>query len=86
MLRYWGSVPGGPSSVSFTVVGNDADFVTPEDMLSALHEDEKRLVQIMPALYTLCADAEDVATASLLENWIDQSQRHGWFLFESTQR
>ena len=64
---------------------NDADFVTPEDMLSELHEDEKRLVQIMRALHTLCADAEDVATASLLENWIDQSQRRSWFLFESTR-
>jgi starvation-inducible DNA-binding protein len=65
---------------------NDADFVTPEEMLSELHEDEKRLVQIMRALHTLCADAQDLATASLLENWVDQSQRRGWFLFESTRR
>jgi starvation-inducible DNA-binding protein len=64
---------------------NDADFVTPPDMLSELHEDEKRLLRIMRALHTLCDEAEDLATASLLENWIDQSQRRGWFLFESTR-
>ena len=71
MLRYWACVIGGSFSVTFTVASNDADFVTPEDMLSALHEDEKRLVHIMLALHTLCADAEDAATASLLKNWID---------------
>ena len=65
---------------------NNADFVTPEDMLSELREDEKRLVHIMRALHTLCDEAEDLATASLMENWIDQSQRRNWFLFESTRR
>jgi len=64
---------------------NDADYVTPKDMLSELHEDEKALVLSMRAAHVLCDDAEDVATASLLENWIDQSQRRGWFLFESTR-
>jgi starvation-inducible DNA-binding protein len=64
---------------------NDADFVTAADMLSELHEDEKRLVYILRALHTLCDDAADLATASLLENWIDQSQRRSWFLFESTR-
>jgi starvation-inducible DNA-binding protein len=65
---------------------NDADFVTPADMLSELHEDEKRLVQILRAIHTLCDEAGDLATASLVENWIDQSQRRSWFLFESTRR
>jgi starvation-inducible DNA-binding protein len=60
--------------------------VTPADMLSELHEDEKRLVQILRAIHTLCDEAEDLATASLVENWIDQSQRRSWFLFESTRR
>jgi starvation-inducible DNA-binding protein len=67
------------------VADNDADFVTPEDMLSELHEDEKALVMHMRALHTLCDDAGDVATASLLENFIDQSQRRSWFLFETTR-
>jgi starvation-inducible DNA-binding protein len=64
---------------------NDAEYVTPKDMLSELHEDEEALVLSMRAAHTLCDDAEDVATASLLENWIDQSQRRAWFLFESTR-
>jgi starvation-inducible DNA-binding protein len=65
---------------------NDADFVTPADMLSELHEDERRLVHILRAIHTLCDEARDLATASLVENWIDQSQRRSWFLFESTRR
>ena len=68
------------------VIDNDADFVTPKDMLSELHEDEKALVLRMRALHTLCDDAGDVATASLLENFIDQSQLRSWFLFETTRR
>jgi len=64
---------------------NDADYVTPADMLSELHEDEKALVLSMRAVHTLCDEAGDVATASLLENWIDQSQRRSWFLFEATR-
>jgi len=67
------------------IADNDAEYVTPKDMLSELHEDEKALVLSMRAAHVLCDDAEDVATASLLENWIDQSQRRGWFLFESTR-
>jgi starvation-inducible DNA-binding protein len=65
---------------------NDADYVTPEDMLAELHEDEKALILSMRAVHTLCDDAEDVATASLLENWIDEGQRRSWFLFETTRR
>jgi starvation-inducible DNA-binding protein len=64
---------------------NDADYVTPSDMLSELHEDEKAFVLSMRAIHALCDDAGDVATASLLENWIDQSQRRSWFLFETTR-
>jgi starvation-inducible DNA-binding protein len=64
---------------------NDADFVTPPDMLSELHENEKALVLAMRAAHALCDDAGDVATASILENFIDQSQRRSWFLFESTR-
>ena len=64
---------------------NDADYVTTEDMLSELHEDEKALVLRMRAAHDLCDDAGDVATTSLLENWIDQTQRRGWFLFETTR-
>jgi starvation-inducible DNA-binding protein len=68
------------------IADNDAEYVTPEDMLSELHEDEKSLVLSMKAAHALCDDAGDVATASILENYIDQSQRRSWFLFESTRR
>ena len=64
---------------------NDADFVTPSDMLSELHEDEKALALSMRSMHIVCEEAEDVATASLIENWIDQSQRRSWFLFEATR-
>jgi starvation-inducible DNA-binding protein len=68
------------------VSDNDAEYVTPTDMLSELHEDEKALVLRMRAIHALCDDAGDVATASLLETTIDQSQRRSWFLFEATRQ
>jgi starvation-inducible DNA-binding protein len=68
------------------IADNDAEYVTPTDMLSELHEDEKALVLSMRAVHSLSDDAGDVATASLLENWIDQAQRRSWFLFETTRR
>jgi starvation-inducible DNA-binding protein len=64
---------------------NDAEFVSAEGMLSELREDEKSLLLSMRAAHGLCEDAGDVATASLLENWIDQTQRRIWFLFEATR-
>jgi len=64
---------------------NDSDFVTPADMLSELREDEKAVLLSMRAVHALCDDAGDVATASLIENWIDQGQRRIWFLFEATR-
>jgi starvation-inducible DNA-binding protein len=65
---------------------NDAEYVTPQDMLSELREDEEAIVLSMLAVHTVCDDAGDVATASLLENWIDQAQRRSWFLFEATRK
>jgi starvation-inducible DNA-binding protein len=65
---------------------NDADYVEPQDMLAELHEDNKALVLRMKEIHNLCDDAGDVATASLLEVWIDETQRRTWFLFESTRR
>ncbi len=64
------------------VEDNDADFVTPQDMLSELWEDNKALVLHMRSAHTLCDEAGDVASASLLENWIDEAQRRSWFLYE----
>lgn len=64
---------------------NDADFLTPIDMLRELEGDEKAILLSMHALHVQCEDAGDVATTSLLENWIDQAQRRSWFLFETTR-
>jgi len=65
---------------------NDAEYVDPLDMLSELREDNKALVLSMRAAHDLCDEAGDVATTSLLENWIDEAQRRSWFLFESTRK
>jgi starvation-inducible DNA-binding protein len=67
------------------VADNDSDFVDPGDMLAEVREDNKTLVVSMLAVHGLCDDANDVATASLLENWIDEAQRRVWFLFEATR-
>jgi len=64
---------------------NDADYVTPEDMLSELREDNLHLVSILREVHEVCDEHNDVATASLIENWIDQSERRTWFLFETTR-
>lgn len=64
---------------------NDADFVTPIEMLKELRDDEKTTTANMQEAHALCDDAGDVATASLLENWIDQAQRRSWFLTEVTR-
>jgi len=64
---------------------NDAEFVTPQDMLSELREDNQRLVSIMREVHDVCEKYGDVATTSLLEVWIDESERRTWFLFESTR-
>ena len=65
---------------------NDADFVTPMDMLAELRDDNKRLVASLRETHDVCDEHGDVATASLLENWIDEAERRTWFLFEATRR
>jgi starvation-inducible DNA-binding protein len=67
------------------IADNDAEYVTAEDMLSELCEDNKALVLSMRSVHDLCDAEEDVATTSLLENWIDETQRRAWFLFETTR-
>jgi len=65
---------------------NDSDFVTAQDMLSELLNDNKHLAAEMRALHNLCEKHHDVATASLLEVWIDEAERRSWFLYEATRR
>ena len=64
---------------------NDADYVDPLDMLAELQGDNKQLVAEMRRVHELCDAYSDVATASLLENWIDETERRTWFLFESSR-
>jgi len=64
---------------------NDADYVTPLDMLAELRDDNKQLVANMRETHGLCAEHEDVSTTSLLEVWIDEAERRTWFLFEASR-
>src|SRR3974390_2753366 len=63
---------------------NDAEFVDPQDMLAELRDDNRRLTSAMRQLHGNCDEQHDVATASLLEVWIDEAERRSWFLHEAT--
>jgi starvation-inducible DNA-binding protein len=63
---------------------NNAEFVTPQDMLSELCADNRQLVESLREVHEVCDKYNDVATASLIEVWIDQTERRTWFLFETT--
>ncbi len=67
------------------ILDNNADFVTPADMLAELREDNMSLARYMRETHSLCDEYGDVATASLLEQWIDDAERRTWFLFESVR-
>jgi starvation-inducible DNA-binding protein len=75
----------GQVSRSQRVLDNDADYVTPLDMLAELRDDNKQLVASMRETHGLCDEHGDVASASLLENWIDEAERRTWFLFEASR-
>jgi starvation-inducible DNA-binding protein len=68
------------------VLDNDAEFVAPMDMLAELRDDNKQLAAHLRETHTVCDEHGDVATASLIETWIDEAERRNWFLFESTRR
>lgn len=68
------------------ILDNDADYVTPLDMLAELRDDNKQLAAAMREAHSLCDEHGDVATASLLENWIDEAERRVWFLFEASRQ
>ena len=65
---------------------NDADYVEPSDMLGELREDNQALITSLRQVHDLCDEEKDVATASKLEEWIDQAEKRVWFLFESSRR
>jgi len=65
------------------VSDNDADYVEPVDMLAELRDDNKMLATRLRETHNLCDDHRDVASASLIEIWIDETERRTWFLFEA---
>jgi len=68
------------------VLDNDAEYVEPEDMLAELREDNKTLTARLREAHGVCEDHNDVATTSLIESWIDETERRTWFLFEVARR
>ena len=84
---------GGPTIKSIghiarlqRVLDNDADYVSPEDMVAELCEDNKMLTARLREAHDLCNEHRDVATASLIEVWIDETERRTWFLFGTRSR
>jgi starvation-inducible DNA-binding protein len=68
-----------------TIEDNDADFVPPAMMLSELMNDNKKVAAAMRKAHEVCDEHDDVASASLIENWIDQTEKRTWFLFEAAR-
>ncbi|MES2601170.1 MAG: DNA starvation/stationary phase protection protein [Pseudomonadota bacterium] len=69
-----------------TIEDNDEKFVPPREMLRELMEDNKKVAAAMRKAHKVCDDAEDVASASILEVFIDETERRTWFLFEATRQ
>ena len=68
------------------VLDNEAEYVEPEDMLAELREDNQALTSRLREAHSVCDEHNDVATTSLIEVWIDETERRSWFLFEATRR
>lgn len=68
------------------IADNDAPYVTPDDMLAELRDDNQRVVTAMREAHDVCDEHNDVASASLLENFIDETERRVWFLYEAGRR
>jgi len=68
------------------VLDNDAEYVEPEDMLAELHDDSTALTARLREAHNVCEEHNDIASASLIEVWIDETERRSWFLFEASRR
>jgi starvation-inducible DNA-binding protein len=68
------------------VADNDAEYVEPLDMLAELAEDNRTMAARLREAHNVCDEHRDVATSSLIEVWIDETERRAWFLFEATRR
>ena len=67
------------------ITDNDQEFVAARDMLLELHADNRALVESLRAAHEVASKADDYATTSLIEVWIDEAERRAWFLFEATR-
>jgi len=67
------------------VLDNDADYVEPSDMLAELCEDNKTVATRLREAHNVCNEHRDIATASFIEVWIDETERRTWFLFEASR-
>lgn len=67
------------------LLDNDAEYVTPQDMLAELADDNRRLTGYLRATHAVCSEYDDVASTSLIEVWIDEAERRAWFLYETTR-
>ena len=76
----------GQISRTQRVLDNDAEYVEPLDMLAELADDNKTMTARLREAHNVCDEHRDVATASLIEVWIDETERRTWFLFEATRR
>jgi starvation-inducible DNA-binding protein len=76
----------GQISRTQRVLDNDAEYVEPLDMLAELADDNKTLAARLREAHNVCEEHRDVATTSLIEVWIDETERRTWFLFEATRR
>jgi starvation-inducible DNA-binding protein len=76
----------GEISRTQRVLDNDAEYVEPLDMLAELAGDNKDLTARLREAHNVCEEHRDVATTSLIEVWIDETERRAWFLFEATRR
>ena len=68
------------------VLDNDAEYVEPLDTIAELSDDNKTLAARLREAHNVCDEHRDVATASLIEVWIDETERRSWFLFEASRR
>jgi starvation-inducible DNA-binding protein len=68
------------------VLDNDAEYVEPLDMIAELAEDNRTLAARLREAHDVCDEHRDIATASLIEVWTDETERRAWFLFETTRR
>lgn len=68
------------------MLDNDADYVEPRDMLAELADDNKTLTTRLRETHEVCDEHRDIASASLIETWIDETERRTWFLFEASRR